>query len=129
MTAAATQLLLVQEIASICSLALRVLREGSETGGFAPQTAPAPRPYSEPSALEEARRCVASMRVRRREALTSEEYLSILGDLIQRGSGEILESEGVQTAGESHARLPPWWAELSYQQWGGARLEHAALVG
>ena len=77
MTAAATQLLLVQGIAgklhtadgdvitSICSLALRVLRGGSETGGFAPQTAPAPRPYSEPSALEEARRCVASMRVRR----------------------------------------------------------------
>ena len=74
MTAVTAQLLLVQEIAreiqtadgdtigSICSIALQVLREEGNTGGFAMPTATPPRPYAEPSALGEARRCMASMR-------------------------------------------------------------------
>ncbi|CAE7307905.1 MRL1 [Symbiodinium sp. CCMP2592] len=88
-------------IANICANALRMLSESSATAGVLRKNTE----QAFPSAVGEAYRCATSMRVRRGDSLTPEEYatdVSILRSMVEQGIQDLPQGEA---SSASHAVL------------------------
>ena len=107
------------EVTSICAIALRMLRGASATE---PTAEASSGPDVTPSTTGEQYSSVASMRVRRGEKLTNEEFatdLSIVRNLVERGLSELHEP---MPAGVSQTSLTGvasrCWTTSSSRCWG-----------